>query len=654
MEDISKYFADDTSVQSSHEEPLQDIKSNSPRFQIVLDDTSGQGNSLLETNSISQSMELDSAQSGRSTTVFRDPAVQKIDFTSSQTGRSHEMLRNIDENRSIGSSGSESEMKTKTPIVKPKASVPIPSARRFMKFSDTPARPRINKKKSTGLPSVLSRFSEIMREDDDDDNDNDDDDNDNGHHDHDKSESGISSESRVSNETYLEKSLYSDNQSVEPNNGETNLSENENDNSSYDENNGNQSIQPSFGQPIFNQDIDEESMPSDYDGSFSHRSEYKYSDESGGGDDGGGGGDFGAENINEDYESFEFSEDNNHSYGDNDNMKNLDIRNPNGDQSTFADSFQQSEEYHIANRKKVTKKSVASPLSPSLSPEPSLIQDESLDVDDEPQTDFDDTMNDNDATYINQSRFDSDDGSDIGEDFTNSSLRGARLGDNSFQITGVRRSKRVKVPPLAYWRNERIVYNLEQEKPHIKEIVYAPPPTKPERKKRRKPIEKASRPSQKRRIEESSDDNDDDSFEEGEVTDKVEGLVFDYPDMNQSSTRVLAWAANAGDFKDVKNAAYSLATLYDYNSVYCAGGIINIRANGSKPLKPSKQNSYIFYVISGKVQVNVSDTVFKLRKGGSFEVPRGNYYSITNIDGEQDARLFFVQATDTLDNEKDS
>jgi mannose-6-phosphate isomerase-like protein (cupin superfamily) len=612
MEDISKYFADDTSVQSSNEEQAQDTPTDSPRFQIVVEESTEGGQS--RTNSNVESMELDSVESRRRTAVFRDPAVQKINFASAQKSRTTDTLRNLDENRSIGSSGSENDMKAKTPVVKTQASVAIPSARRFMKFSDTPARPRISKKKSSGLPSVSSRFSEIMKDDEDEDSD----------------EPSYESQFQVQGNS----ATYSNAQEsgIISDDGESKLADND------DQSEPNNT----FSQPMLNQDIDDDSMPSDYDASDDIQvsnsepqpPEYGYSDEPG---------EFGADNMNDNYDDFELSDENNT------NIQEVDTRGSGRYQSSIADISHESSVYHKKSPKVIKKSAISRRYSPSLSPEPSLIQDESLDVD-EPQTDFDDTTYGNDLTYINQSHFDSDDGSVVGDFINEISMRGGAVGDNSFQITGVRRSKRVKVPPLAYWRNERIVYNLEEERPHIKEIVYAPVPVKTERKKRRKPVQKASRPSQKRRIEESSDE----SGNEGDVAGKVDGLVFDYPDMNQSSTRVIAWAANAGDFKDIKNAAYSLATLYDYNSSYCAGGIIDIKVNGSKPLKPSKQNSYIFYVISGRVEVNVSDTIFTLRKGGSFEVPRGNYYSITNADPERDAKLFFVQATDTLENEKES
>jgi mannose-6-phosphate isomerase-like protein (cupin superfamily) len=68
-------------------------------------------------------------------------------------------------------------------------------------------------------------------------------------------------------------------------------------------------------------------------------------------------------------------------------------------------------------------------------------------------------------------------------------------------------------------------------------------------------------------------------------------------------------------------------------------------------MKPSRRNSYVFYVISGAVEVNISDNIFQIGRGGAFDVPRGNFYSISNLY-DKESLLFFVQTTDTLSNQE--
>lgn len=647
MEDISKYFEDTT--QRSNEEVADDgqvagdSNARSPRFQIVVEDTS-EGAEQPETSSGSQSMELASVESRRHTTVSRDSVAQKIDFADAhKRGTTGNMLQSLDDNQSIGSSGSDVDTKSKTTVEQlEESAVAVEATRRFMNFSDTPARPRLgvaSKKKSRGVPSFVSRFSEIAN---------------------------VQSEEEEEEESDSKQDLSGRQEDLRD--------------SEFQSESNDSVVHHPLSHPPFNQDIDDDSLPSDYDPTRDIPApsvripEHDYNfDGSGLGDNFGdnfGGDEFGAD----DYD---------HSYGDNpgenEQSKSLndesslfmdqeepslskvegskDVSNSNSsytvqefseeeesrdyqdsDEEDHYDSSPRRKSSHSPSyrkRPKATHRSSRRSFSSSLSPEPSLVHDDSLDLD-EPKTDYDDTLV-NDTTYVNNTFADSEEDSE-GADMT--------TARHTSDFPGIRRSTRVKVAPLAYWRNERIIYNLEEDKPHIKEIVYAPSPEKSQRKKRKR-IQKATRPSQKRRIEESSDE----SGQEGDAEGKVEGLVFEYPDMNENSTRVLAWAPDTAEFKDIKNATYSLATLYDYNSEYCAGGIIDIKVQGSKPLKPSKQNSYIFYVISGRVEVNISDNVFTLRKGGSFEVPRGNFYSITNVHPDLNAKLFFVQATDTLVNQ---
>lgn len=220
-------------------------------------------------------------------------------------------------------------------------------------------------------------------------------------------------------------------------------------------------------------------------------------------------------------------------------------------------------------------------------------------------------------------------------------------------VQAPRRSSRTKVPPLAFWRNEKIVYELDHEhhRPQIKDIVFHE--EKPEERntaRRRATKKKSTKKAKRQKLDDDSEESDQD-IPEWEKNDYVETEVFEYPDTEERTKRLVAWAPGHEPFRDIKNSSYRLATLYDRDSGFSAAGVISLQANGQKPMKPSKQNSYIFFVIKGRVEVNVSDATFTLRKGGSFEVPRGNYYSITNIHPGE-TRLFFTQSTDTLVNQE--
>ncbi|KAH8918048.1 hypothetical protein BT69DRAFT_505435 [Atractiella rhizophila] len=78
---------------------------------------------------------------------------------------------------------------------------------------------------------------------------------------------------------------------------------------------------------------------------------------------------------------------------------------------------------------------------------------------------------------------------------------------------------------------------------------------------------------------------------------------------------------------------------------YLAGGILRLdpAPSGEKPIKPARDNSYIFIVLEGAVEVTVHGTKFTIGPRGMFMVPRGNTYAIKNI-AQIHAELFFAQS----------
>lgn len=242
--------------------------------------------------------------------------------------------------------------------------------------------------------------------------------------------------------------------------------------------------------------------------------------------------------------------------------------------------------------------------------------------------------------------------------------------------SGMRRSKRIKVAPLEFWRNERIVYSLEKpERPSIKTIVHRDKGAEEEEAavKREIAAKRAHQAAERRRKaakRTKAKDSDDELNEldekvikeqrkEGTLVEKsfLEGSVFKYPaepsedgNTNEREDQPIAWGHEI-KLRNVVGGTHKVASLFDREARFAAGGVLALSAKGSKPTKPSKQNHYFFFVTAGAVKVDISDVVFTVTKGGSFVVPRGNYYSITNIL-DKEAKMFFVQCTDTLSNKE--
>jgi mannose-6-phosphate isomerase-like protein (cupin superfamily) len=221
--------------------------------------------------------------------------------------------------------------------------------------------------------------------------------------------------------------------------------------------------------------------------------------------------------------------------------------------------------------------------------------------------------------------------------------RGAAAMAEDEHNKGLRRSQRNRIAPLKFWENEHIVYHLdESDMPAMVDVVHAIPQPTP---KRRRIVKKGPRKKQRRvDLEEEKDDI---------VIDQphaVEGQVFQFPDMDKKMDRLLALSRDSMEFKR-EGEQHSVAILFDEDWEFTATGVMRIDPGGSRPMKPSRRNSYVFYVISGAVEVNISDNIFQIGRGGAFDVPRGNFYSIANLY-DKDSLLFFVQTTDTLSNQE--
>jgi centromere protein C len=233
--------------------------------------------------------------------------------------------------------------------------------------------------------------------------------------------------------------------------------------------------------------------------------------------------------------------------------------------------------------------------------------------------------------------------------------------DSDDHENGVRRSTRVKVPPLAYWRGEKMVFGRGSRRksiggtlglalPEVKEIIHVDL-VEGEEKKRTRAVSKGRAEGKKKRRtrqikEESSASEPDDDEEEEHII--VEANVRSFEEPDELVKKVLAIPQAMYDPRPVVGQGiFFQKTLAE--EPHFAAGVLDIPVGEAKPIKPSKQNTMFFFIFQGYVQVKIHDNVFRLCKGGQFTVPRGNFYEIVNV-GKKDARLFFSQSTDTLAN----
>lgn len=215
-------------------------------------------------------------------------------------------------------------------------------------------------------------------------------------------------------------------------------------------------------------------------------------------------------------------------------------------------------------------------------------------------------------------------------------------------IDGIRRSTRPRVEPLAYWKNEKIVYGLGARSkgnirlPEVVEIVRVESDSEEERGRvqRRKKAYAISRAGAKRKR--STKELSEDEFEEedwesrtvdGEVG-VVKGYVKSYPpggaageeeleevELAFSRNRIVTVEVANGDFTFVKTCTEE----------FFGTGMIEVPPGGIKRTKNSGKMHLVFYIISGKVEVKIGENSFRVRKGAQFMVPRGMVFPIPAV-----------------------
>ncbi|KAK0496788.1 Mif2/CENP-C like-domain-containing protein [Armillaria luteobubalina] len=222
-----------------------------------------------------------------------------------------------------------------------------------------------------------------------------------------------------------------------------------------------------------------------------------------------------------------------------------------------------------------------------------------------------------------------------------------RLKENrSVSPEGVRRSKRMPCKPLQWWRLEKRVYGRITEGrilvPEVKEIRrLAPEPVEPLGAKKRK----RSTRSKSKAPAEYPDPNPEKGWDD-ETNTHCE--VLGYPD-GQPRMRRIACTSRMVNVQQAANSNWFFEKIFGDGNFMAAGQML-IPPRSRKQSKRSKDNTYIFYIMEGAINLRIHETSMILCSGAMFMVPRGNAYFIENI-AERDAKLFFSQAREDTSSE---
>lgn len=252
----------------------------------------------------------------------------------------------------------------------------------------------------------------------------------------------------------------------------------------------------------------------------------------------------------------------------------------------------------------------------------------------------------------------------------------------SRQSDGVRRSTRVKIAPLEYWRNEKVVYKKSSGKPVLeidKIITYDHNDEDEEeeeeqlgrRKKRNKSTVRTrpynyiptgkprGRPKKsKTSLIDHANANYDllQEINSGNVP-SAQWLKFGILEAKVNVTKdsmsdeIIAFAPNLAQSEQTKESeqeSFSLEVMFDKHKDHFASGMLKLPTKGNKRLSDSHNAFITFYVIQGIIEVSLADKSFMITEGSTFQVPAFNKYSFEN-KGNNDAKMFFVQVTVTAE-----
>ncbi|NWT70099.1 CENPC protein, partial [Prunella himalayana] len=194
----------------------------------------------------------------------------------------------------------------------------------------------------------------------------------------------------------------------------------------------------------------------------------------------------------------------------------------------------------------------------------------------------------------------------------------------------VRRTKRIRMRPLEYWRGERVNYTMQPSGGLVISGLVHPETESPRKSKRRKHCPK----------------------QQTDKTDKTEEIpaTLDHSLADASKPAiVLDPVTNKEVHLDCINTASSHTYFFKDEAVEIHKNLNTSRfATGRLILKPYKEKGHqfvdmdtiAFHIIHGKVIVTLHKTSYHLSAGDCFYVPAGNGYNIHNLLNEESVLLF--------------
>ncbi|XP_062349730.1 centromere protein C [Cinclus cinclus] len=194
----------------------------------------------------------------------------------------------------------------------------------------------------------------------------------------------------------------------------------------------------------------------------------------------------------------------------------------------------------------------------------------------------------------------------------------------------VRRTKRIRLRPLEYWRGERINYTVDPSGELVISGLVLPETQSPRKSKKRKkdhPKQKRAK-TNRREIPASLDHSLADASKPTIVVDPVTNKEVHRDCINAESSRTCVIKDEAVEiYKDLSTSLF-------------ATGVLILKPYKEKGHQFVHTDTVAFRIIHGKVIVTLHKTSYCLTEGDCFYVPAGNGYNIRNLLNEESVFLF--------------
>ncbi|OBT75244.1 hypothetical protein VF21_05617 [Pseudogymnoascus sp. 05NY08] len=210
------------------------------------------------------------------------------------------------------------------------------------------------------------------------------------------------------------------------------------------------------------------------------------------------------------------------------------------------------------------------------------------------------------------------------------------------------RSGRASIKPVAYWKNEAIVYGEDEAAdgdasfllPTIKEVIRHDDVEKEKSKRGKK---RGPRAHKREEEHEEEDESEPWESEPGHMYGAIRAWNPDDPTGSESAEieDEIAFSNAAIITREIPGSNVKFAKILTLPFFGC--GMVDLPPGAVKKPKNSRKMQMAFFIHKGRVVVTVGDNdPFRIGTGGMWQVPRGNLYSIEN-DSDKTARIFFSQ-----------